>query len=69
MSLTVQQKVTLRAMRMIRFVRLRLRTSELVEALETTSRAVARKGASSAAARAGQMTKLIIECFIRGKYH
>ena len=45
---------TLRAMRMIRLVRLRLRTSLLVEALETTSRAVANSGAASswAAARA-----------------
>ena len=44
--------LTLRAMRMMRLVRLRLRTSLLVEALETTSRAVANSGASSAAARA-----------------
>merc|ERR1719384_695180 len=45
---------TLRAMRMMRLVRLRLRTSLLVEALETTSRAVANSGAASswAAARA-----------------
>ena len=43
-------QLTLRAMRMMRLVRLRLRTSLLVEALDMTSRAVANKGASSAAA-------------------
>ena len=51
--LLVEVLLTLRAMRMMRLVRLRLRTSLLVEALETTSRAVANSGASSwAAARA-----------------
>merc|ERR1719507_1394544 len=43
---------TLRAMRMMRLVRLRERTSLLVEALETTCRAVSRNGISSAADRA-----------------
>ena len=48
------QTLTLRAMRMMRFVRLRLSTSELVEARDMTSRAVASRGASVAAARPGQ---------------
>ena len=48
----VEVLLTLRAMRMMRLVRLRLRTSLLVLARLTTSSAVARKGASSAAARA-----------------
>merc|ERR1719507_2007498 len=43
---------TLRAMRMMRLVRFRERTSLLVEALETTSRAVSSRGALSAAVRA-----------------
>ena len=46
------RRLTLSAMRMIRLVRLRERTSLLVEALETTCRAVSRKGTSSAADRA-----------------
>ena len=44
--------LTLRAMRMMRLVRFRERTSLLVEALETTSRAVSSRGALSAADRA-----------------
>jgi len=59
----------LRAMRMMRLVRLRLRTSLLVEALETTSRAVANSGASSAAARANMadptradLESIVMEC-------
>ena len=47
-----QLELTLRAMRMMRLVRLRERTSLLVEALETTSRAVSSRGALSAAVRA-----------------
>ena len=49
---------TLRAMRMMRLVRLRLRTSELVEALDITSRAVVSRGASWAAARPENVTQL-----------
>ena len=45
-------QLTLRAMRMMRLVRFRERTSLLVEALETTSRAVSSRGALSAAVRA-----------------
>ena len=50
------QTLTLRAMRMMRFVRLRLSTSELVEARDITSRAVVSRGAVSweAAARPEQ---------------
>jgi len=54
---------------MMRLVRLRLRTSLLVEALETTSRAVAKSGASSAAARANMadptradLESIMMEC-------
>ena len=46
--------LTLRAMRMMRLVRLRLSTSELVEARDMTSRAVVSRGASCAAARPGR---------------
>ena len=49
---------TLRAMRMMRLVRLRLSTSELVEARDITSRAVVSSGASWAAARPENVTQL-----------
>ena len=51
--------LTLRAMRMMRLVRLRERTSLLVEALETTSRAVSSRGALSAADRARRKTNML----------
>ena len=47
-------------MRMMRLVRLRERTSLLVEALETTCRAVSRKGISSAADIAKKREKIFI---------
>ena len=50
---------TLRAMRMMRLVRLRLSTSELVEARDITSRAVVSSGASWAAARPENVTQLL----------
>ena len=53
------QMLTLRAMRMMRFVRLRLSTSELVEARDITSRAVVSRGASWAAAKPGKHKSLL----------
>ena len=47
-------------MRMMRLVRFRERTSLLVEALETTSRAVSSRGALSAAVRARRGKYFII---------
>ena len=58
-------ELTLRAMRMMRLVRLRERTSLLVEALETTSRAVSSRGALSAAVRAKKEKIFIFTVYIR----
>ena len=57
--------LTLRAMRMMRLVRFRERTSLLVEALETTSRAVSSRGALSAAVRARKEKIFIFKNYIR----